>query len=91
MSTIFASLDTDRSGTITLDELFRASFPEASEKILRKMVRYAHRFKPLASVVADTTLTPAQLKELDEIFQVRDAAHAVLLKQWGKQWGKQVA
>ncbi|OQR95889.1 hypothetical protein THRCLA_07491 [Thraustotheca clavata] len=76
MATIFQTIDTDRSGEVSLAELLKICFPYASPTDIHDMLAL-EKLGRSPSLFADSKiLTGEQLNELREIFNVFDADHS---------------
>ena len=69
---MFASLDDDKSGTVTFREILVVLYPLASRSDLERMLAYT-RAKPKKKVVVEKAeLTEEQEEEMRELFQMYD-------------------
>eukprot|EP00297_Palpitomonas_bilix_P011737 CAMPEP_0113911706 /NCGR_PEP_ID=MMETSP0780_2-20120614/28400_1 /TAXON_ID=652834 /ORGANISM="Palpitomonas bilix" /LENGTH=326 /DNA_ID=CAMNT_0000908343 /DNA_START=327 /DNA_END=1307 /DNA_ORIENTATION=+ /assembly_acc=CAM_ASM_000599 len=72
VTTVFKSVDKDRSGAITFSELLRMLYPYTSKARLTEMLKFVAQqdIKPLSK--KEDVLTDEQTQELKEIFELYD-------------------
>mmetsp|Transcript_10774 Transcript_10774/g.28246 ORF Transcript_10774/g.28246 Transcript_10774/m.28246 type:complete len:112 (-) Transcript_10774:737-1072(-) len=70
VTTVFKSVDKDRSGAITFSELLRMMYPYTSKARLTEMLKFVAQqdIKPLSK--KEDVLTDEQTQELKEIFEL---------------------
>ncbi|KAF0724918.1 hypothetical protein Ae201684_016479 [Aphanomyces euteiches] len=76
MSTMFQSIDSDGSGDVTLEELLRVCFMYATPTEIRDMVTLEKLGRAPAILTGDAALSPDQLADMREIFNVFDRDHS---------------
>lgn len=69
--TIIRSLDKDKDGLVTFDEMLQSLYPKATQKELKIMYHWAYPIKEEA-VETGFKLSEEQRKELEEMFRIYD-------------------
>ena len=72
MNSMFASLDGDKSGTVTFQEVLSILYPLAKKSDLEKMLAYTRAKPKKKDVVKKFTLTKEQEDEMGELFEMYD-------------------